>query len=84
MNIIRTIVSGEKKRYIDENFNLDLSYVTPRIIAMAFPGTGITSIYRNKLNDVADFLNQKHPNNYLILNLSGIFIFFGQPLNIIS
>ena len=71
MNIIRTIVSGEKKRYIDENFNLDLSYVTPRIIAMAFPGTGITSIYRNKLNDVADFLNQKHPNNYLILNLSG-------------
>ena len=71
MNYIRTIVSGEKRRYIDENFNLDLSYITPRIIAMAFPGTGITSIYRNKLNDVADFLNQKHQNNYLILNLSG-------------
>ena len=63
MNYLRTIVSGEKKRYIDENFNLDLSYITPRIIAMAFPGTGITSIYRNKLNDVADFLNQKHQNN---------------------
>ena len=42
MNYLRTIVSGEKKRYIDENFNLDLSYITPRIIAMAFPGTGIT------------------------------------------
>ena len=71
MNYIRTIVSGEKRRYIDENFNLDLSYITPRIIAMAFPATGITSLYRNKLEDVADFLNQKHKNNYLILNVSG-------------
>ena len=71
MNYLRTVVSGGKKRYIDENFNLDLSYITPRIIAMAFPGTGITSLYRNKLEDVADFLNQKHRNNYLILNISG-------------
>ena len=71
MNYLRTIVSGKKKRFINENFNLDLSYITPRIIAMAFPGTGITSLYRNKLIDVADFLNQRHSNNYLILNLSG-------------
>ena len=71
MNYLRTIVSGKKKRFINESYNLDLSYITPRIIAMAFPGTGITSLYRNKLIDVANFLNQTHPNNYLVLNLSG-------------
>ena len=71
MNYIRTIVSGKKKRYIDDTFNLDLTYITPRIIAMAFPGSGITSLYRNKLSDVADFLNKKHSNNYLVINLSG-------------
>ena len=78
MNYLRTIVSGKKKRFINESFNLDLSYITPRIIAMAFPGSGITSLYRNKLIDVANFLNQTHPNNYLILNLSGYIYDIGK------
>jgi hypothetical protein len=52
MNYIRTLVSGKKKRYIDRKFNLDLSYITPRIIAMAFPGSGIETMYRNNIDSV--------------------------------
>ena len=32
--IVRTMVSKKKKRFTDDGFDLDLSYVTPRIIAM--------------------------------------------------
>jgi hypothetical protein len=52
MNFIRKIVSGKKRRFVKDNFNLDLSYITPRIIAMALPATGFSKAYRNKINDV--------------------------------
>lgn len=55
VDFIRSMVSGEKKRYIDRKFNLDLTYITPRIIAMAFPGSGLTSLYRNDISDVSNF-----------------------------
>ncbi len=37
---------------------------------MSFPASGIESLYRNKINDVAMLLNKKHKNKYLIINLS--------------
>jgi phosphatidylinositol-3,4,5-trisphosphate 3-phosphatase/dual-specificity protein phosphatase PTEN len=52
MNYIRTLVSGKKKRFIDRKFNLDLSYVTPRILAMAYPASGIETVYRNDIDSV--------------------------------
>ncbi|MCQ2816714.1 MAG: hypothetical protein MJ252_05535 [archaeon] len=72
MDYIRTKVSGKKNRYIDEKYNLDLTYITPRIIAMAFPGSGIKALYRNTIDDVSTFLKDKHGDHFIILNLSGI------------
>jgi phosphatidylinositol-3,4,5-trisphosphate 3-phosphatase and dual-specificity protein phosphatase PTEN len=72
MDYLRTIVSGKKKRHIEAGFNLDLSYITPRIIAMSIPGEGLTGLYRNSLCLVSDFLETKHRGHYLIFNLSGI------------
>jgi phosphatidylinositol-3,4,5-trisphosphate 3-phosphatase/dual-specificity protein phosphatase PTEN len=40
MNLLREYVGGPKNRYKDEKFNLDLTYITPRLIAMAFPASG--------------------------------------------
>lgn len=33
----RAMVSQNRMRYTDKDFNLDLAYITKRIIAMGFP-----------------------------------------------
>ncbi len=58
MNYIRTLVSGKKKRFVDRKFNLDLSYITPRIIAMAYPASGIETVYRNDIDAVNIYKNR--------------------------
>ena len=70
MNFIRELVSQKKIRYIDDKFNLDLTYITPRIIAMSYPAEGFESFYRNRIQDVAAFLKMKHKNNFMVFNLS--------------
>lgn len=55
---------------MDDRFNLDLTYITPRIIAMAYPAEGLESMFRNKISDVSEFFNTKHNKNYLIINCS--------------
>ena len=46
------------------------SYITPRIIAMSYPAQGLEAVYRNKLKDVAELLESKHKDKYLIINVS--------------
>lgn len=55
MNFLREIVSGPKRRYTDSGYNLDLTYVCRRIIAMSFPASGFESTYRNSIEDVIIF-----------------------------
>jgi phosphatidylinositol-3,4,5-trisphosphate 3-phosphatase/dual-specificity protein phosphatase PTEN len=36
---------------------------------MGKPSTSIEGIYRNKLEDVKEFFNSRHPNHYKVYNL---------------
>ncbi|CAD8055079.1 unnamed protein product [Paramecium sonneborni] len=71
MDYLREKVSGKKNRLKQGNFNLDLTYITKRIIAMSMPGEGIQGIYRNPIDQVAQYLNERHKEEYFIFNLSG-------------
>ena len=51
---------------MSKEFDLDLTYITERIIAMSFPATGVQSAYRNSLKDVAKMLQTKHQENYMV------------------
>ena len=56
INLVRKIVAGPKNRTVDEEYDLDLTYITDRIIAMAFPAAGFEKTYRNSIDDVSKFL----------------------------
>ncbi|XP_021533873.2 phosphatidylinositol 3,4,5-trisphosphate 3-phosphatase TPTE2-like [Neomonachus schauinslandi] len=67
--LARRMVSGNKRRYKKDGFDLDLTYVTERIIAMSFPSSGKKSFYRNPIKEVARFLDTKHQDHYQVYNL---------------
>ena len=70
MSFVRHLVSQNKIRYIDDEFDIDLTYITQNIIAMGFPAKGFEATYRNPLDEVAEFLEQNHAGHYKIFNLS--------------
>jgi phosphatidylinositol-3,4,5-trisphosphate 3-phosphatase/dual-specificity protein phosphatase PTEN len=60
---VRGIVSQKKRRFVDADagFDLDLTYITPRLIAMGFPSEGMEAAYRNPLSEVQRFFDTRHP-----------------------
>ena len=56
ITMIRKIVGGPKKRTVWKEMDLDLTYITDRIVAMAFPASGIEKTYRNSIKDVSKYL----------------------------
>lgn len=65
----RRVVSQNKRRYRKEGFDLDLCYVTERVIAMSFPSSGMRSLYRNPIKKVGKFLDKKHSSHYKVYDL---------------
>eukprot|EP00941_MAST-03F_sp_MAST-3F-sp1_P000995 g995.t1 len=73
------LVSVKKRRFIDAEFDLDLSYIPftddkgvvrkHSIIAMGFPSSGREALYRNPLTEIQRFFDVRHKGHYKIYNL---------------
>ncbi|XP_049623973.1 tensin-1 [Suncus etruscus] len=54
----------------EDSCELDLVYITERIIAVSFPSTTTEENFQSNLREVAQMLKSKHGGNYLLFNLS--------------
>ena len=68
-SFIKSLVSQDKNRFCFDGFDLDLNYITSRIIAMGLPSTSYEALYRNNMHDVINFFNSRHPEHYKVYNL---------------
>lgn len=67
---LRQVVSQKRVRFQDGEFDLDLSYICPNILAMGLPANGVDGLFRNNEQDVSKMLNKFHPGSYTIFNLA--------------
>ncbi|XP_035161542.3 tensin-1 isoform X21 [Callithrix jacchus] len=68
--LLQPIRNMSVSRAMEDSCELDLVYVTERIIAVSFPSTANEENFRSNLREVAQMLKSKHGGNYLLFNLS--------------
>ena len=68
-NLVKALVSKKKNRFCYDGYDLDLTYITSRIIAMGLPSVSIEGLYRNPMEEVQKFFNTRHPSHYKVYNL---------------
>lgn len=64
----RHAVSKNKQRFKKDGFDLDLAYITPRIVVHGFPATGLEHIYRNPRLEIRRFMDKYHSEQYKTYN----------------
>jgi phosphatidylinositol-3,4,5-trisphosphate 3-phosphatase/dual-specificity protein phosphatase PTEN len=70
--LFRGLVSKKKKRFEEDGFNLDLTYIGgpgSQLIAMGYPAEGLEAIYRNSMSEVKRFFETRHKEHYAVYNL---------------
>lgn len=70
MAFIKSLVSRDRNRFQEDGYNLDLTYITDRVLAMGIPATGVSTMWRNNLDEVCEFLETRHKGHFMIWNLT--------------
>lgn len=47
-------------------YDLDMSYITDRVLAMSFPAERMRAVYRNPLWQVQSVLDMRHQGHYKV------------------
>jgi len=69
VGMAKSAVSKKQHRRLQEDsFDLDLTYITKRLVAMAMPSE-VTSKNRNPMAELQRFLNTRHKDHFKVYNL---------------
>ncbi|KAG8384648.1 hypothetical protein BUALT_Bualt04G0139800 [Buddleja alternifolia] len=68
-NYIRNLVSKKRRRMLVAGYDLDMTYITDRVLAMSFPAERMRAMYRNPLWQVKSVLEMRHHGHYKVYNL---------------
>jgi phosphatidylinositol-3,4,5-trisphosphate 3-phosphatase/dual-specificity protein phosphatase PTEN len=63
---LRNLVSKQRRRMLVDGYDLDMSYITDRMLAMSFPAERMRAMYRNPLWQVKSVLDMRHQGNYMV------------------
>lgn len=66
---IRNLVSKQRRRMLVGGYDLDMTYISDRILAMSFPAEHVRAVYRNPLWQVKSVLDMRHAGHYKVYNL---------------
>jgi len=70
---VRQRICENKRRFQVDGYDLDLTYILTNVIAMSFPSKGTKALYRNKIDNVAKFFEDKYSDekniDYMLYNL---------------
>ncbi|PWN23520.1 hypothetical protein BCV69DRAFT_309414 [Microstroma glucosiphilum] len=65
---LKRLVSGGQARFVQDGVDLDLVYITDRLLIMAFPSTGVPTVWRNNRHEVRRFLDERHGKGWRVWN----------------
>ncbi|KAL0350831.1 UNVERIFIED_CONTAM: Phosphatidylinositol 3,4,5-trisphosphate 3-phosphatase and protein-tyrosine-phosphatase PTEN1 [Sesamum radiatum] len=68
-NYLRNLVSKQRRRMLVAGYDLDMTYITDRVLAMSFPAERVRAMYRNPMWQVKSVLDMRHQGYYKVYNL---------------